>query len=91
MNSALATIRAAVPTAKLVEAGPDLVGRTGAAESMVMSRQNLRKLMVANPATLPVPVHQGSSGVWHLADFLAWLHAQMNPHISRGYRRIFSC
>ena len=61
MNSALATIRAAVPTAKLVEAGRGFVGRTGAAESMGMSRQNLRKLMVANRATLPVPVHQGSS------------------------------
>lgn len=73
LKSALEDIRGAVPTAKLVEAGPDFVGLTDVAELMGMSRQNLRKLMVANPSSFPLPVHEGSSGVWHLADLLGWL------------------
>lgn len=73
VKSALADIRSVAPTAKLVEAGPDFVGLTDVAELMGMSRQNLRKLMVSHPASFPVPVHEGSSGVWHLADLLTWL------------------
>ncbi|KQQ47767.1 DNA-binding protein [Duganella sp. Leaf126] len=73
LRSALEDIRGTIPTAKLVEAGPDFVGLTDVAELMGMSRQNLRKLMVTNPATFPLPVHEGSSGIWHLADLLGWL------------------
>lgn len=79
VKSALADIRDTVPTARLVEAGPDFVGLTDVAELMGMSRQNLRKLMVANPATFPVQVHAGSSGVWHLADLLSWLQHKDYP------------
>lgn len=79
VKSALAAIRQVVPTAKLVEAGPDFVGLTDVAELMGMSRQNLRKLMVANPATFPVQVHEGSAGVWHLSDLLTWLQQKDYP------------
>jgi predicted DNA-binding transcriptional regulator AlpA len=79
VTSALADIRAAVPTARLVEAGPDFVGLTDVAELMGMSRQNLRKLMVANPSSFPVQVHDSSAGVWHLADLLAWLQQKDYP------------
>lgn len=75
LKSAIIDVRNVVPTAKLVEAGPDFVGLTDAAEMVGMTRQNLRKLMVSN-ASFPLPVHDGSSGVWHLADLLNWLQAK---------------
>lgn len=71
--SALAAVKEAVPTAKLIEAGPDLVGLTDVAEIARVSRQNMRKLMVTNATTFPTPVHEGSAAVWHLAPVLVWL------------------
>ena len=41
-----------------------------------MSRQNMRKLMLAHPGTFPAPVHEGSASIWHLADVLTWLQAK---------------
>ena len=77
-TSAMIDIRSVMPTAKLVEAAPDFVGLTDAAEMVGMTRQNLRKLMISN-MTFPLPVHDGSSGVWHLADLLTWLQARDYP------------
>ncbi|CAB3867492.1 DNA-binding protein [Achromobacter sp. ACM02] len=76
MRSALADVRRAVPTAKLIEAAPDLVGLTDVAEIVGVSRQNMRKLMLAYPDSFPLPVHEGSTSIWHLADVLAWLQAK---------------
>lgn len=74
--SALADVRRAVPSARLIEAAPDLVGLTDVAEIVGVSRQNMRKLMLANPGSFPVPVHEGSASIWHLADVLGWLKAR---------------
>ncbi|WP_271196522.1 helix-turn-helix transcriptional regulator [Pseudomonas turukhanskensis] len=76
INSALADVRQALPTATLIEATPDLVGLTDAAELMGMSRQNMRKLMLANAATFPPPIHEGSASIWHLAEILAWMQTR---------------
>ncbi|MDB5797426.1 MAG: DNA-binding protein [Paucimonas sp.] len=73
LMSALADVRYVLPGAKLIEAGPDFVGLSDAAELVSMSRQNLRKLMLTYASTFPAPVHDGTSGVWHLADLLDWL------------------
>lgn len=70
--SAMSDVRRAISCARLIEAGPDFVGLSDAARMVGMTRQNLRKLMVSNP-TFPIPVHDGSSGLWHLADLLKWL------------------
>lgn len=80
--SAMSDIRKAIPSARLIEAGPDFVGLSDAAEMLGMSRQNLRKLMVSNP-TFPIPVHDGSAGLWHLADLLDWLQ-ERNYAIESG-------
>ena len=72
MRSALHDARQALPEATLIEAGPDLVGLTETADLMGMSRQNMRKLMLAND-DFPVPVHGGGTALWHLADLLGWL------------------
>jgi predicted DNA-binding transcriptional regulator AlpA len=49
---------------------------TDVAEIVGMSRQNMRKLMLAHPGSFPAPVHEGSTSIWHLADVLAWLQAK---------------
>ena len=76
VRSALADVRRAVPSARLIEVAPDLVGLTDVAEIIGVSRQNMRKLMLANPGSFPAPVHEGSASIWHLADVLDWLKAR---------------
>lgn len=71
--SALKDVKRAVPSALLVEAGPDFVGLTDAAEVAGVSRQNMRKLMLSHSIDFPPPVHEGSASVWHLSDILDWL------------------
>ncbi len=73
VHSALDDVRNAVPSARLIEVSPDLVGLTDVADSVGMSRQNMRKLMLAHADSFPLPVHAGSTSIWHLADVLAWL------------------
>lgn len=73
VRSALEDVRRAAPTARLIEMSPDLVGLTDVAEIVGMSRQNVRKLMLAYPGSFPAPVHEGSTSIWHLIDVLAWL------------------
>lgn len=76
VRSALADVRRAVPSVKLIEVAPDLVGLTDVAEIVGVSRQNMRKLMLAHPSSFPAPVHEGSASIWHLADVLTWLQAK---------------
>ncbi|MCW0399099.1 hypothetical protein NB688_002501 [Xanthomonas sacchari] len=76
VRSALADVRAAAPSARLIEVAPDLVGLTDVAEIVGVSRQNMRKLMLAHPGSFPAPVHEGSTSIWHLADVLAWLQVR---------------
>ncbi|MDO5623128.1 MAG: DNA-binding protein [Pseudomonadota bacterium] len=76
VRSALADVRRAAPSARLIEVAPDLVGLTDVADIVGVSRQNMRKLMLAHPGSFPVPVHEGSASIWHLADVLAWLQAK---------------
>lgn len=76
VKSALADVRKALPAATLIEATPDMVGLTDAAQIMGMSRQNMRKLMLANAATFPAPIHEGSASIWHLAEILAWMQTR---------------
>ncbi|HBS80618.1 MAG: DNA-binding protein [Pseudomonas sp.] len=83
VRSALADVRRAVPLARLIEVAPDLVGLTDVAELAGVSRQNMRKLMLANPGSFPTPVHEGNASIWHLADVLAWLQAKGNYSLAR--------
>jgi predicted DNA-binding transcriptional regulator AlpA len=76
LMSALADIKRAIPSAKLIEAGPDFVGLTDVAAAIGVTRQNMRKLMVSNATSFPTPVHDGSATVWHLIDVINWLQAR---------------
>lgn len=85
IESALADVRKAVPEAALVEASPDFVGLTDVAELLSMSRQNIRKLMLSHD-DFPLPVHEGSTSVWHLADVLAWLDRRRGQRSDQALR-----
>ena len=66
-------MRSALPDAAHIEASPDLVGLTDVASLLGVTRQNVRKLIVACDAPEPVPVHAGRSTIWRLAGVLRWL------------------
>jgi predicted DNA-binding transcriptional regulator AlpA len=82
--SALADVKRAIPSAKLIEAAPDFVGLTDVAEFVGVSRQNMRKLMVNYPTSFPAPVHEGSAAVWHLAEVLSWLKGKGGYELERS-------
>jgi predicted DNA-binding transcriptional regulator AlpA len=81
--SALREVKDAIPDAELIEVTPDFVGLTDVAELVGVSRQNMRKLMLAHPMTFPAPVHEGSASVWHLAHVLQWLVERGDYSIER--------
>lgn len=88
VRTALADVRSAVPTARLIEASPDLVGLTDVADLVGISRQGMRKLMLAHRATFPMPVHEGSASIWHLAEVLDWLQARGGYQVDAGILEI---
>ena len=76
ITSAIEDVQTAIPRARLVEAGPDLVGMTEMAELFGFSRQNMRKLVQRHTEDFPLPVHEGQKTLWHLADVLDWFASQ---------------
>lgn len=84
IESALKDVCRVLPGARLIEATPDLVGLSDVAEIIGVSRQNMRKLMLAHSHDFPVPVHDGSTALWHLADILVWLQARGSYSIGQG-------
>jgi hypothetical protein len=82
--SALAHVRRAIPEARLIEAVPDFVGLTDAAEVIGVTRQNMRKLMLAHAPHFPAPVHCGTTAIWHLADILGWLKTRGTYELKAG-------
>ena len=88
VRSALVDVKRAIPSARLVEAAPDLVGLTDVAVLCGVSRQNMRKLMLAHHGRFPVPVHEGAVSTWHLAEVLQWLEEEAGYAPRRGLREI---
>ena len=83
LTSALADVRRAEPRARLIEAGPDLVGLTDVATLLGVTRQNVRKLIVACDAPAPAPMHEGRPTIWRLAKVLAWLRDEKGYGVPR--------
>jgi predicted DNA-binding transcriptional regulator AlpA len=88
LKSALKDVKAIIPGATLIEAAPDFVGLTDVADTIGVTRQNMRKLMLSNASTFPSPVHEGSATVWHLADILDWLDAKGSYSLERSIQEI---
>lgn len=84
VHLALADVKKAIPSARLIEASPDLVGLTDVADLVGVSRQAIRKLMLTHRATFPVPVHEGSASIWHLAEVLDWLKTRSGYQLDAG-------
>ena len=67
VRSALADVRRAAPSARLIEVAPDLVGLTDVADIVGVSRQNMRKLMLAHPGSFPACMRAARrSGIWRM-------------------------
>ena len=81
VTSAITDVQRILPNAQLSEAVPDLVGLTDVAELLGCSRQNMRKLMLANANVFPAPVYQGKQSLWHLESLLLWLKEQKHYDI----------
>ena len=80
--SALEEVKGAIPDAKLVEITPDIVGLSDVAELVGVSRQNMRKLMLAHKESFPVALHEGNAALWHLAPVLKWLQEHADYRIA---------
>ena len=65
IKTAIASVKAAIPGAELIEVKPDLVGLSDVAEILHCSRQNIRKHMLADSG-FPKPVYTGTTSLWHL-------------------------
>ena len=84
VRSAIENVRAAIPGATLVQAGPDLVGLTEMAAIFGFSRQNMRKYAIGQsggPEAFPQPVVVGDPSLWHLAEIIVWvkLNTRVQP------------
>jgi predicted DNA-binding transcriptional regulator AlpA len=88
VQSAVEDVRRAVPEARLVEAQPDLVGVSDIAELFDFSRQNMRKLVRTYPDSFPLPLHEGRSSLWHLADVLDWFEARKSRAVDPVLREV---
>ncbi|ORM67507.1 helix-turn-helix transcriptional regulator [Pantoea rwandensis] len=84
IRDALAEVTQALPDAELIEAAPDLVGLTDIAELIGVSRQNMRKLMLAHSPQFPRPIHDGKTALWHLIDVVEWLNQRGSLRVSPG-------
>jgi len=85
LQSAMSDVKRALPEAVLIEASPDWVGLTDVADLMGVSRQNMRQMMHRHIDHFPVPVHVGSSAIWHLKeilDFLSNRHLETPRHMT---------
>ena len=82
--SALAEVKHAIPSAKLLEVTPDFVGLTDVAELVGVTRQNMRKLNLTHKDSFPVALHEGSAALWHLSPVLTWLKEHANYSIKQS-------
>ena len=80
--SAIEDVKTILPETQLLEVSPDFVGITDIADLFEVSRQNVRKLRLNNPLNFPMPVHEGSSSVWHLYPVLTWLRDKARYEVS---------
>lgn len=87
--SAIKDVKNAIPDAKLVESGPDLVGLTDIAQLIGVSRQYLRKLETTK-ANFPQPAHSGKASFWHLSHFLKWYEETQNKPVDGSIKEIAS-
>jgi predicted DNA-binding transcriptional regulator AlpA len=73
VQSAIGDVKKSIPTAKLIEASPDIVSISDISSILGHSRQYTRKLFNSDISSLPTPIHIGNPSIWHLSEVLNWL------------------
>jgi len=73
IQSAIDDVAKALPTAKLIEASPDIVSISDISSILGHSRQYTRKLFNTDTTSIPTPIHIGNPSIWHLSEVLNWL------------------
>ena len=73
VESAINDVKKAIPSAKLVEATPDIVNISEISSILGHSRQYTRKLFNSDSSSFPSPIHIGNPSIWHLSEVLDWL------------------
>jgi hypothetical protein len=81
LMSALADVKLAIPSTKLIEAAPDFVGLSDVADVVGVSLQNMRKPMVRHAMRFATPGQEGSASVWYLAEVMSWLQTHGSDNI----------
>ncbi len=66
---AVAGLAAAVAIAPFSAVAAGIIGTL---DLFGFSRQNMRKLVQTHRDSFPLPLHEGRSALWHLADVLEW-------------------
>lgn len=85
--SAIKDVKKAIPSASLVEVGPDVVGLTDVADLLGVSRQNMRKLAF-NHEDFPLPFHAGTTMLWRLFDVVDWYGATRTSSIDKRLQEV---
>ncbi len=88
LGTALRDVKKALPSAQLIEATPDWVGLTDVAAFLDISRQAVRKLRVTHSESFPLPMHEGTASIWHLAEVLDWFQAKGGYCIDANLREM---
>ena len=73
VESAINDVKKTIPSAKLVDATPDIVNISEISSILGHSRQYTRKLFNSETSSLPAPIHIGNPSIWHLSEILDWL------------------
>lgn len=73
IQSAIDDISKAIPTAKLIEATPDIVNISDISSILGHSIQYTRRLFNTDTTSIPTPIHIGNPTIWHLSEVLNWL------------------
>ncbi|MBW4550925.1 MAG: DNA-binding protein [Aphanocapsa sp. GSE-SYN-MK-11-07L] len=106
ISSAIADVKRVFPAATLIEATPDFVSLTDVAKILGCTRQNIRKLIVTDEQSAPVPIYEGTPSIWHLAEILIWFRkakaysiddalieiakTNMNVNIAKSWQKVES-
>lgn len=87
LATAVRDVKRAIPGAVLVEAAPDYVGVADIAVVIGVSRQRVRALIEDTPS-FPLPVHEGTSALFHLAPVLEWLADRSYRSVNADYLEV---
>lgn len=88
ISSVIVQVSKGIQGAKLIEAGPDLVGVSDLAELLGTTRQNLKRYLVDKSRSaeatskLKVPAHNGTVPTWHLAKIGRWINQNTKLEIA---------